>query len=170
MGRVAKRLRHEIIESIPPTVYFFLAFQVITFTQALMLKQYGIQVTTFAIATGAALVVSKVIPLADKLPFIDRFPDKPLIYNVLWKTLVYVTAALLVRYVENLFPFFRESGSLAAANRQFVQEIVWPRFWAIQLWFLVLFLVYNAFRELVRVLGRERVLHMFFGCPEPDAT
>ena len=46
-----------------------------------------------------------------------------------------------------------------------VDEIVWPHFWGVQLWLLVLLLVYCAIRELVRALGRERVTQMFFKEP-----
>jgi hypothetical protein len=43
--------------------------------------------------------------------------------------------------------------------------MVWPHFWAVQLWSVVLLLVYCSFRELVRVLGGERMLEMFFKQP-----
>jgi len=39
------------------------------------------KVTTGASATIAALVVAQVVLIADMLPFINRFPEKPLIYN-----------------------------------------------------------------------------------------
>jgi hypothetical protein len=82
VGNIASRLKHEIAEVIPPTVFFFIAFQVIAFTRALMLEQYGIRVSTFVTASIAALVVAKVVLLADLLPFLNRFPEKPLVYNV----------------------------------------------------------------------------------------
>jgi len=44
-----------------------------------------------------------------------------------------------------------------------LNEIVWPHFWAIQLWLLVLLFFYCALRELVRALGADRVRRMFFG-------
>ena len=34
----------------------------------------------------AALLVAKVVLITDALPFVNRFPEKPLIYNVVWKT------------------------------------------------------------------------------------
>lgn len=163
MSSIVSRLKHELVEVIPPTVFFFIAFQVIAFTRALMLEQYGIRVATFVAASIAALIVAKVVLIVDLLPFVNRFPEKPLIYNVAWKTMIYLAAALLVRYIEQLIPFVREHGDLALANRHLLDEVVWPHFWAVQIWLLVLFFVYCALRELVRVLGRERVLYIFFG-------
>ena len=90
---------------------------------------------------------------------------KPLIYNVAWKTAIYFAASLAVRYGEHLIHFWRRSGDLATANRRLINEIVWPHFWGVQLWLLVLLLVYCTFRELVRALGRERVIQMFFHEP-----
>jgi hypothetical protein len=44
-----------------------------------------------------------------------------------------------------------------------LDEVVWPHFWAIQLWLLVLLFLYCALRELVRALGADEVRRMFFG-------
>jgi hypothetical protein len=163
MNSILNRVKHEVLEVIPPAVFFFIAFQVIAFTRALMLEEYGMRVTTFVTAAIAALVVAKVVLIADMIPWINRFPEKPLIYNVAWKTFVYMVIALFVRYVEHLIPFIREHGSLTVANRQLLHEVVWPHFWAIQIWLLVLFFFYCALRELVRVIGRDRVIQIFFG-------
>jgi hypothetical protein len=167
---IASRLKHEILEAIPPAVFFFVAFQLLAFTRSLMLEQYGIEVSTFAAATIGALIVAKVVLVVDLLPFVDRFPEKPLVYNVVWKSAIYVIAALLVRYVEHLIDFLRETGDLALANHQLIEHVVWPHFWAVQLWLTVLFLVYCTLRELVRALGRERVMAIFFGPVRSDAA
>ena len=163
MSRIVSRLKHEMLGVIPPSVFFFVSFQVIALTRALMLQKYGIRVSTFVAATFAALVVAKVVLIADHLPFVNRFPEKPLIYNVVWKTAIYLFAAFVVRYVEHLIPFVREHGDLAVAHRHLLGEVVWPHFWAVQIWLLVVLFVYCALRELVRVLGRERAVSIFFG-------
>lgn len=38
--------------------------------------------------------------LADMLPLINRYPDRPLAFNVAWKTFVYLIASGLIHYVE----------------------------------------------------------------------
>ena len=162
MSGILKRLKHEFYEVLPPTIFFFVAFQLIAFTRALMLQRYGIEVSTFGAATLGALVVGKVVLISDKLPFMNRFPGKALIYNVVWKTAVYIVAALIVRYAEHILPFFIEHGSISVANQHLLNETVWPHFWAIQTWLLVLFFIYSALRELVRVLGADHVVDLFF--------
>lgn len=163
MRGFASRVKHEILAVIPPTVFFFITFQLITITRDLMLQRYGIRISSFVTASVAALLVAKVVLIADHLPFVNRFPEKPLIYNVVWKTAIYLFAAFVVRYVEHLIPFVREHGDLAVAHRHLLGEVVWPHFWAVQIWLLVVLFVYCALRELVRVLGRERAVSIFFG-------
>ncbi len=85
MSKFLQIVRHEFIQVLPPTIFFFVAFNVITITKALMLQQYGIDFSGFAAATIGALLVGKVVLVADKLRLINRFPDRPLIYNVAWK-------------------------------------------------------------------------------------
>ena len=163
MNTIVSRLKHEILGVIPAAVFFFIAFQLLAFSRALILKEYGIQVSTFVNATIAALIVAKVVLFVDLLPFVNRFPEKPLIYNIVWKTLIYLLAALVVRYVEHLIPFVREHSDFALANRHLLDEVIWSHFWVVQLWLLIYLFMFCTLRELVRILGRERVRSMFLG-------
>ena len=49
--------------------------------------------------------------------------------------------------------------------------MIWPQFWAIQIMLLVLILMYCTARELMRVIGRDKVRRIFFGpMPAPDGS
>src|SRR5262245_17200484 len=168
MSRLGHVIKHEFLEVLPPTIFFLITFHIVLIDRALMLREYGLRLSSMAAAAVMALLVAKVVLLADKLPFINRFPEKPLIYNVVWKTTIYVLASLFVHYLEHLVPLWWRSGEFADANRDLWHEIVWPHFWAIQLWLVVLIFVYCAMRELIRVVGRDRITHIFFGSPDPS--
>ena len=84
MSNVWAKVKHEIREAIPPAIFFLISFHIIVLSRALMLREYGVQVSALAGATVGALLVAKVVLVADMLPIINRFPEKPLIYNVLW--------------------------------------------------------------------------------------
>jgi hypothetical protein len=86
-----------------------------------------------------------------------------LIYNTAWKTLIYVLAALLVRYFEHVIPLVMQQKHFLEAHRLLIDKIIWPHFWLVQMWLLVLFFVYCAMRELVRTIGREQVTRLFLG-------
>ena len=64
-----------------------------------MLRENGLPLSSLTTATVAALLIAKVVLITDKFPFINRFPDKPLMYNVVWKTVIYVVAALFIHYL-----------------------------------------------------------------------
>ncbi len=162
MSTLGEKLKHELRELIPVTVFFFGTFQLLALTEALMLEQFGIRISAFLTATVMALVVAKVVLITDHFPLVNRFSHKPLSHSVAWKTAIYFIASLVVRYVEHLIHFWRQTGNFAEANRRLLDEIVWPHFWGVQLWLLILLLVYCTFRELVRDLGGQRVIAMFF--------
>jgi hypothetical protein len=139
------------------------ALHIVTFVRVLMLKGTGISPLTSMSIAIAALILGKAVLIADMLPMINRFPNKPLIYNVAWKTLIYLLVATLIHYLERLIDFWRQAGGLVAGNEKLLAEIVWPHFWAIQIILLVLIVMYCTMHELVRVIGREKVLRIFFG-------
>jgi hypothetical protein len=168
VSKVWSTLKHEFFEVLPPTIFFLISFHIVILDRSLMLREYGLPISSVAGATVAALLVAKVVLIADKFPFVNRFPHKPLMYNVVWKTAIYVSASLLIHYLEHLVPLWWSLGDFGAANRRLWEEIVWPHFWAIQIWLIVLIFVYCALRELVRVIGRERVVQIFFGHSTPS--
>jgi hypothetical protein len=165
MSKLFAKVKEEIIEVLPPTIFFFITLHLVAIVRVLMLKGSGIAVSTPLQVTVAALILGKAVLIADLLPFINLYPHKPLIYNVVWKTTIYVLVAALVHYLERLVDFWKEAGSLVAGNQKLLAEIVWPHFWAIQILLLVLICFYCMMRELVRVIGRDKVLEIFFGTP-----
>ena len=116
MSKVWATVKHEFYEVLPPTIFFLVSFHIVVLDRALMLREYGLQLSALAGATVGALLVAKVVLIADKLPIINRFPEKPLIYNVVWKTVVYVGFSLLLHYLEHLVPLWWELGSFGPAN------------------------------------------------------
>lgn len=171
MNKIISKLKYMLVEVIPTAVFFFIAFQVIAITRDLMLETHGTYLSTLAATAILALIIGKVVVVVDLSPFMNLFSDKPLIYNVVWKTGFYFLAVLLVRYLEHIVPLVIESGDLVTANRQlFGQEIFWPRFWFVQIWLIVLFFIYCTIREFGRVLGHKRMLRMFFGPSSPHTN
>jgi hypothetical protein len=163
MQKLAKFIKGELLEVLPVTLFFCVAFNVITLTKRLILEQYGIEVAGFMAATVGALIVGKVVVLADQIPFINKYPEKPLIYNVVWKTGVYLLVSLIVRFLEALLLLGWQYRDLGLALDKVWASIIWAHFWAVQIWLLCLFFVYVSFRELARTLGEAKFLQMFLG-------
>src|SRR5467141_895209 len=163
MTKLSTTLKKEFFELLPPTIYFFVALHIVMFIRVLMLERTGVAPSSSISIAVAALILGKAVLIADLLPMINRFPNKPLIYNVAWKTLIYLVMATVIHYLERLVDFWRQAGGLVAGNEKLLAEIVWPHFWAIQIILLVLIVMYCTMHELVRVIGREKVLRIFFG-------
>ena len=163
MTKLSTKLKEEFFALLPPTIFFFVALHIVAFVRVLMLKGTGISPLSSMSVAVAALILGKAVLIADMLPMVNRFPNKPLIYNVAWKTLIYLLVSALIHYLERLVDFWRQAGSLVAGNQKLLAEMVWPHFWAIQLILFVLILIYCTMHELVRVIGKEKVLRIFFG-------
>jgi hypothetical protein len=157
------KLKEEFFKLLPPTIFFFVALHIVAFVHALMLERTGISPSSSVSIAIAALLLGKAVLIADMLPIINRFPNKPLIYNVAWKTVIYWLISVAIHYVERLIEFWRQTGSFAAGNEKLLSEIIWPHFWAIQIILFVLIAMYCMMHELVRVMGKEKAMRIFFG-------
>ena len=163
MNKLTAKLKEEFVALIPPTIFFFVALHIVVFVRVLMLKGTGISPLGSVSVAIAALILGKAVLVADMLPLINRFPDKPLIYNVAWKTLIYLVVSALIHYLERLVEFWRQAGGFIAGNEKLWSEMVWPHFWAIQIILFVLIAMYCTFHELARVIGKEKLVRIFFG-------
>ena len=169
MTKLFTKLKEEFFKLLPPTIFFFVALHIVMFIRVLMLEGTGLAASSSVSIAVASLILGKAVLLADMLPMINRFPNKPLIYNVAWKTVIYLLISAVIHYLERLIDFWRQAGSFVAGNQNLLSEIVWPHFWAIQIILFVLIAMYCMVHELVRVIGKEKALRIFFGpMPAPE--
>ena len=111
-SRLLAFLIKELKELLPPTVFFAISFNLIILTTQLILADYLVHFLSFLVATTSALVVGKSVLLADALPFFRRFDTAPMIQSVLFKTVVYWTVVLLVRFLEKLVEYWFGGGTV----------------------------------------------------------
>lgn len=163
MSTLSTKIKEEFLAILPPTIFFFVALHVVAFIRVLMLKGTGVSAQTSISIAVAALILGKAVLIADLLPIINRFPERPLIYNVAWKTTIYLLASAVIHYLERLIDFWRQTEGFVAGNEKLLAEMVWPHFWAVQIILFLLILMYCTTRELVRVIGKEKVRRIFFG-------
>lgn len=169
MAKLFTKLKEEFFKLLPPTIYFFVALHIVMFIRVLMLEGTGLSPSSSVSIAVASLILGKAVLVADMLPMINRFPNEPLIYNVAWKTVIYWLLSAVIHYLERLIDFWRETGSFVAGNEKLLSVIIWPHFWAIQIIVFVLIAAYCMVHELVRVIGREKALRIFFGpMPAPE--
>jgi hypothetical protein len=163
MVKFLQWLKKEIIGVLPSVLFFFVGFNLIRWTTGLVLNEHGIQTGSFVTASVGALIVGKVLLVVDLFPVINAFGNKPLIYNTVWKSFLYSFAALLFRVGEDLVPLAIHHKSLAIGFDQYVADTDWPFFWAIQIWVVLLMIVFVIIREFARAVGVDQTRSLFFG-------
>lgn len=147
---------------LPPTIFFLVGFNLILATKALILREHDIEFSGYLTATVAALLVGKAVLITDSLPFMRRFDGAPLIQPILFKSAFYWLCVMFVRIVEQLIHFLADGGAIGDFPAFLADRFSWARFLSIQIWLMVLFLVYVTIHELDTLFGDGELYRLFF--------
>jgi len=159
--RVGAFLLRELREMLPPTIFFFIGFNLIVLTTNLLVVDYGATFGSFMLATGAALVVGKAVLVANATRSIRRYDRAPLIRPILFKAAFYWAVVFVARLLEHWIRFWLvEHHPLGTFLPHMVAIFDWHRFVAIQLWIFVLFLIYETATELNHLFGKGELFHL----------
>ena len=159
--RVGAFLLRELREMLPPTIFFFIGFNLIVGTTNLLVADYGAAFGTFMLATGAALVVGKAVLVANATRSIRRYDRAPLIRPILFKSAFYWAVVFVARLLEHWIRFWLvEHHPLGTFLPHMLATFDWHRFTAIQLWIFVLFLIYETATELNHLFGEGELWHL----------
>jgi hypothetical protein len=154
---------HEFLEMLPPTIFFFVGFNLIVLTTNLLIADYLAAVGSFALATGAALVVGKSVLVANAMAVLRRYDRAPLIQPILFKTVVYWAVVFVARLLEHFIRFWLvEHNPVSEFLPHMISTFSWHRFAPIQIWILVLFLIYVTATELNHLFGHGELRRIFF--------
>jgi len=75
MSKFTATVKHEFLELIPPTLYFFVVLHIVALIRSLMTRNTDIDVSTSTSIAVGALILGKAVLLANALPFINRYPE-----------------------------------------------------------------------------------------------
>jgi len=154
---------HEFLEMLPPTIFFFVGFNLIVLTTNLILADYSVAFASFMLATAAALVVGKSVLVANAMAVLRRYDRAPLIQPILFKTVFYWAIVFIARLLEHFIRFWLiEHNPPGDFLSHMMATFSWHRFAAIQIWILVLFLIYVTASELNHLFGDGELLRILF--------
>ena len=154
---------HELREILPPTIFFFIGFNLVVLTTNLILADYRAAFSSFALATAAALVVGKAVLVTNAMPLLRRYDRGPLIQPILFRTIFYWAVVFVARLLEHFIRFWLiEHNPLGSFLPHMVATFSWHRFAAIQIWILVLFLIYVTASELNHLFGQGELWRILF--------
>ncbi len=164
MSKLGKWLKKEFREILPVWAFFFLSFSLLSLTLSAVLSQYHVEVYTVPEYFLGSLIVAKAVILVDSFVKTDWFRSRPLIYPTLYNTGIYFVAALVVRHIEHVFKLVsRQHFGLLQANHRVFEAMTELNFWITIVWLIALIFAFCTLRELVRCIGEDRFMEMFFG-------
>jgi hypothetical protein len=147
----------------PVVLFFFICFTLVEITEIFIRKHEEHVEFHFFVILISSLVMGKVVLISNYLPLINLFDNKPLIYNTVWKTLIYVSMSIVVRIIERLAPLLFDRESVSDASSEMVRMLQGVPFWISQMWLIALFLVFVGYQELIEAIGSQKVRKLFFG-------
>jgi hypothetical protein len=143
-------------------LYLWVLLTVFQLHRAIILASHGIsfsyqQGLIFALVN--ALVLGKFMAVAEALHAGERWQGKPLLYSVLFKSAVFSGILLGCHVLERVLVAAWHSTSLGRAFEVLsLVEVLLLGFMV-----FVVLIPFFAARELIRVLGKERMKSLFFG-------
>jgi hypothetical protein len=156
-------LKQEFFSVFPAFVYFLIVFNILNFSENLFLKKHHLSTQfDFISIFFVAAIIAKILIVINHLPFINLFPKKPLIFNILWKTFLYELSCIIVRFMILVFPYFVWINPLSS----FMSALTYidlNTFLAVQIWYLIFFFFFVVIQELFNRLGKKHFLQLFFG-------
>ena len=151
-------LRHEFVEMLPAVLFFAVGFNVIVLTTNLFLSSYSSSIGNFLVAITMALVVGKAVLVANATPFLRRYDTRPLAWSILYKTVVYCVFVFLARLIEVVL----EDWFHGRPFSETIAKFSWDRFFAVQIWLFVLFMIYVTFTEVIELFGEGELARILF--------
>jgi len=155
-----QRFFKEFTEYWMNVLYMALVFSAIIFYRRLVLAHYEIYLDDYFSGVLKALVIAKVVMVGAFLRISRKFEHKPLIFPVLYKAVLFTLWVMLFDIVEIYIKAFINSPSLIEAFQELKNHL--NNLWlggALLIFFS--FIPFFAFKELVRVLGGEKVRELF---------
>lgn len=163
MKRIFHFIIRETMSVIPAVIFFLITFNLIILSERLMLRHDTPGSLSYTIATISALIMGKLLLIINSLPYVNAFGKKPLIYNILWKFMLYASFVFLFRLADKSTHLWLKYNNKTLVYQHLQEMVTMPTFWAIQIWFLMIFMVYIVACEFVRVLGKDKVKKILFG-------
>jgi hypothetical protein len=155
-----QRFFHEFTEYWMNVIYMALVFSAIIFYRRLVLAHYEIYLDDYFSGVFKALVIAKVVMIGAFLRISRKFEHKPLIFPVLYKSVLFTIWVMLFDIVEIYIRAFIHSPSLVEAFHELENHVTNVWLGGVLLIFFS-FIPFFAFKELVRVLGKEKVRELF---------
>ena len=164
MSKMLSWLREEFLRILPVWIFFFLSFGLMALTRITIFGEYHIKPEEPPEYLVGSLIMAKVVLLVDAFMKNRAGHGRPLIYGTLLNTSLYFLAALVLQHLEHTISLIRHHHvGFAEASHEALLALEKPSFLTIMLVVLALTFGFCMIRELIRGIGLDRFMEMFFG-------
>ena len=137
---------------------FFCAFSTY---KRLILGMYAIDYIHYGYSFFESLILAKIILLGQMFGLGERFHDKPLIYPTLYKTIVFSFFVMIFSVLERFVTGFIKGNSAFEVFQEVMSKGL-DEILASVLIMFYMFILFFAFLEISRVLGKDKLFNLFF--------
>lgn len=163
MKKFLSFLKKEIVELFPPFLYFFVVFHILFFAKSIIQEEYGITTSSYIQATIGALIVGKSILLANAFPILNLFRDKRLIYNIIWRVILYLVFVLFIKYIEEIIPLLSKGGAFNDSSKEVLNAMKNAKSMVVDIILILFLFIYVIAEELIQIIGKKEFKSLFFG-------
>jgi hypothetical protein len=166
---IQDKLKHELKAIILVTLFFAAWLGIFMGLKILLLEDYHIQFGGFSMVLIGALILAKVVLILEHVSLGTWLRDKPVLVDVLLRTILYAFGTFVVMLLEKTFESRHEQGGFGPALMNVFQHRDMPHVWANTICLTGALLFYNLLAEINRRLGTGGLARMFLS-PSRDST
>jgi hypothetical protein len=156
------RFWHEMTQYGVICLYLYICFGAIILDRTATLRTVGVGAMPWGLAAVKALVLGKFIMAGHMVHLGERYRNRPLIFPVLYKSVVFLGLVFAATVLEDVIRGLIKGETMVAALGELMGghrlQIVTT---CILMWLILL--PYFAIREIGEALGEGRLKQMFFG-------
>jgi chromate transport protein ChrA len=157
----AKKMGREVREYAVISLYLYICFGAILLYKAAVLQARGLDYAPFGLAAIKALILAKFILIGHATKLGERYREKPLIYSILHKSIVFLVLVIVLSVIEEVVAGALHGRSVAASLSE-IAGGTWFEIVATALLLWLILLPYFAFRQISERLGKGRLSRMLF--------
>lgn len=158
---IGKLIKDEAKELLIVTLFFLSGFLLILGLFELMLEDYGIHFNAWVKAVVAALLLAKVVLILRGRAFMQAFANYYGIVRVLYKTIIYLAGVFVILTLERVVEAYGDAGGFLTALKHVAETRKIYHVMAVTLLVGILLAAFNCWEELLREVGRERLVNAF---------
>jgi hypothetical protein len=143
-------------------LYLWVVFGLLSIHKTLVLAQNHVDYPEHAFAIINAFIFAKVLLLGEHFHLGARFEHKPLIYSILHKCLIFTVVLIAFHIVESVLLGVWHGNSIVESLPPIFSKSV-RGVLAVSIMCFVVLVPFFGFREITRVIGREKMRAMLFG-------